>query len=187
MKVSLIVDLAGNLQSRARQYAQALTGLSNSGNRAFSGLRNAAASVGRGLDGMGNRYTAMIAGAGITYKATKAVMDSAALDKMLARVANTAGATAQQSRGLRSELFDALQGFAGHESAHWRAALDDPQLFQLVQRVPHGAAAHLIGFAQLAFGGQPLARTVDADRDLRQEMFPAYVVFSGNPFHSKPC
>ena len=63
MKVSLIVDLAGNLQSRARQYAQALTGLSNSGSRAFSGLRNAAASVGRGLDGMGNRYTAMIAGA----------------------------------------------------------------------------------------------------------------------------
>ena len=106
MKVSLIVDLAGNLQSRARQYAQALTGLSNSGSRAFSGLRNAAASVGRGLDGMGNRYTAMIAGAGITYKATKAVMDSAALDKMLARVANTAGATAQQSRGLRSELYD---------------------------------------------------------------------------------
>ena len=44
MKVSLIVDLAGNLQSRARQYAQALTGLSNSGSRAFSGLRNAAAS-----------------------------------------------------------------------------------------------------------------------------------------------
>ncbi len=81
MKVSLIVDLAGNLQSRARQYAQALTGLSNSGSRAFSGLRNAAASVGRGLDGMGNRYTAMIAGAGITYKATKAVMDSAQLDK----------------------------------------------------------------------------------------------------------
>ena len=106
MKVSLIVDLAGNLQSRARQYAQALTGLSNSGSRAFSGLRNAAASVGRGLDGMGNRYTAMIAGAGVTYKATKAVMDSAALDKMLARVANTAGATAQQSRGLRSELYD---------------------------------------------------------------------------------
>ena len=106
MKVSLIVDLAGNLQSRARQYAQALTGLSNSGSRAFSGLRNAAASVGRGLDGRGNRYTAMIAGAGITYKATKAVMDSAALDKMLARVANTAGATAQQSRGLRSELYD---------------------------------------------------------------------------------
>ena len=71
MKVSLIVDLAGNLQSRARQYAQALTGLSNSGSRAFSGLRNAAASVGRGLDGMGNRYTAMIAGAGITYKLIK--------------------------------------------------------------------------------------------------------------------
>ena len=104
MKVSLIVDLAGNLQSRARQYAQALTGLSNSGNRAFSGLRNAAASVGRGLDGMGNRYTAMIAGAGVTYKATKAVMDSAQLDKMLIRVAQTAGRTRGETESLRKEL-----------------------------------------------------------------------------------
>ena len=104
MKVSLIVDLAGNLQSRARQYAQALTGLSNSGSRAFSGLRNAAASVGRGLDGMGNRYTAMIAGAGITYKATKAVMDSAQLDKMLIRVAQTAGKTRGETESLRKEL-----------------------------------------------------------------------------------
>ena len=124
MKVSLIVDLAGNLQSRARQYAQALTGLSNSGNRAFSGLRNAAASVGRGLDGMGNRYTAMIAGAGITYKATKAVMDSAQLDKMLIRVAQTAGKTRGETESLRKELhgmanetgqsYDSLlQGFYG--------------------------------------------------------------------------
>ena len=124
MKVSLIVDLAGNLQSRARQYAQALTGLSNSGSRAFSGLRNAAASVGRGLDGMGNRYTAMIAGAGITYKATKAVMDSAQLDKMLIRVAQTAGKTRGETESLRKELhgmanetgqsYDSLlQGFYG--------------------------------------------------------------------------
>lgn len=124
MKVSLIVDLAGNLQSRARQYAQALTGLSNSGSRAFSGLRNAAASVGRGLDGMGNRYTAMIAGAGVTYKATKAVMDSAQLDKMLIRVAQTAGKTRGETESLRKELhgmanetgqsYDSLlQGFYG--------------------------------------------------------------------------
>lgn len=124
MKVSLIVDLAGNLQSRARQYAQALTGLSNSGSRAFSGLRNAAASVGRGLDGMGNRYTAMIAGAGISYKATKAVMDSAQLDKMLIRVAQTAGKTRGETESLRKELhgmanetgqsYDSLlQGFYG--------------------------------------------------------------------------
>lgn len=58
MKTSLIIDLAGNLQSRSRQYAQALTGLSETGRRSFAALRSSAVSLGRGIDAVSNRYTA---------------------------------------------------------------------------------------------------------------------------------
>lgn len=106
MKTSLIIDLAGNLATRARQYSQALSGMAGRANSAFSGMRSAAASAGRGLDQLAGRYTAGIAGLGLTYKATRAIMDSAQLDKFLARVAITGEASAQQAASLRTELYD---------------------------------------------------------------------------------
>ena len=124
MKTSLIIDLAGNLQNRARQYSQALTGMARQASGAFSSLRSAAATAGRGLDQLAGRYTAGIAGLGLTYKATRAIMDSAQLDKFLARVAITGEASAQQASSLRTELYemsrqtgrpmqDLLEGFYG--------------------------------------------------------------------------
>lgn len=106
MKTSLIIDLAGNLQTRARQYSQSLTGLARQANGAFNNMRSAAATAGRGLDQLAGRYTAGIAGLGLTYKATRAIMDSAQLDKFLARVAITGEASAQQASSLRTELYD---------------------------------------------------------------------------------
>ncbi|MGE4310294.1 phage tail tape measure protein [Desulfovibrio sp.] len=136
MKTSLIIDLAGNLQSRARQYSQALTGMARQASGAFSSLRSAAATAGRGLDQLAGRYTAGIAGLGLAYKATRAVMDSAQLDKFLARVAITGEASAQQASSLRTELYemsrqtgrpmqDLLEGFYGLIQAgqSWSEAL----------------------------------------------------------------
>lgn len=136
MKTSLIIDLAGNLQNRARQYSQALTGMARQANGAFNNLRSAAATAGRGLDQLAGRYTAGIAGLGLTYKATRAIMDSAQLDKFLARVAITGEASAQQAASLRTELYemsrqtgrpmqDLLEGFYGLIQAgqSWSEAL----------------------------------------------------------------
>lgn len=106
MKTSLIIDLAGNLQNRARQYSQALTGMARQASGAFGSLRSAAATAGRGLDQIAGRYTAGVAGLGLTYKATRAIMDSAQLDKKLALVAQTGGASVQQAQALRQALFD---------------------------------------------------------------------------------
>lgn len=105
MKTSLIIDLAGNLQSRSRQYAQALTGLSETGRRSFAALRSSAVSLGRGIDAVSNRYTAAIAGMGATWKATQAVMHSASLDKQLARITRTAGVSRTAGESLRRELY----------------------------------------------------------------------------------
>lgn len=123
MKTSLIIDLAGNLQSRSRQYAQALTGLSETGRRSFAALRSSAVSLGRGIDAVSNRYTAAIAGMGATWKATQAVMHSASLDKQLARITRTAGVSRAAGESLRRELYalseqtgqsvdELLQGFS---------------------------------------------------------------------------
>ena len=123
MKTSLIIDLAGNLQSRSRQYAQALTGLSETGRRSFAALRSSAVSLGRGIDAVSNRYTAAIAGMGATWKATQAVMHSASLDKQLARITRTAGVSHAAGESLRRELYalseqtgqsvdELLQGFS---------------------------------------------------------------------------
>lgn len=104
LKTSVILDLAGNLASRAQRFAGSLDSLASRGQRSMGMLRGSVASVGRMLDGLGNRYTAALAGAGVTYKSTQAIMDSAALDKKLTRITQTAGATKQAASALRKEL-----------------------------------------------------------------------------------
>ncbi|WP_027366933.1 phage tail tape measure protein [Desulfocurvibacter africanus] len=104
LKTSIVLNLAGNLESRAARFAGSLDSLANRGQRSMGMLRSSVSSVGKMLDGLGNRYTAAIAGAGAAYKSTQAVMDSAALDKKLVRITQTAGATKQAAIALRKEL-----------------------------------------------------------------------------------
>ena len=159
MKTSLIIDLAGNLQDRARQYSQALSGMAGRANAAFAGMRSAAATAGRGMDQMAGRYTAGIAGLGVSYKATQAVMDSAKLDKFLARVAITGEASAQQAASLRTELYDMsrqtgrpmqdlLDGFYGliQSGQGWEQALGTIRAINPAMAVT-GAKAETLGSA----------------------------------------
>lgn len=159
MKTSLIIDLAGNLQDRARQYSQALSGMAGRANAAFAGMRSAAATAGRGMDQLAGRYTASIAGLGVTYKATQAVMDSAKLDKFLARVAITGEASAQQAASLRTELYDMsrqtgrpmqdlLDGFYGliQSGQGWDQALGTIRAINPAMAVT-GAKAETLGSA----------------------------------------
>ena len=55
LKTSLIIDLAGNIQTRARQYGSALGGLASRGRAAMRGLQSTAVNLGRGMDGMANK------------------------------------------------------------------------------------------------------------------------------------
>ncbi|SNR59571.1 phage tail tape measure protein, TP901 family, core region [Humidesulfovibrio mexicanus] len=106
MKASIILDLGGNLAAQARRNEAALGGLARSGQRDMGLLSRSAQAAGRGLDALGNRYTAALAGAGAAYKSARAVMDSAQLDKSLIRVTQTAGATRQAAAALRRELLE---------------------------------------------------------------------------------
>lgn len=105
MKVSMIIDLAGNLESRSRRYGQALMSMASEGSRAMNMLRGSAARIGGAMEAMTGRYAGAIAGMGVSYKAVRAVMDSAALDKAFTRLGHTANASSEEVEDLRRTLF----------------------------------------------------------------------------------
>lgn len=156
LRTSILLDLAGNLGSRAPQYGRALGDMASRGQRSLGMLRSSAASLGRGLDSLGNRYTAMLAGAGAAYKAAKAIKDSAALDKQLTRIRQTAGATTEQAEALRIELHtmaqqtgqsleDLLAGFNNliQSGLSWDAAFSTIQAINRAMAVT-GASADVL-------------------------------------------
>lgn len=106
LRTSFTLDLTGNLVSRARAFSSSVSGMANSIRTSLGSINSAAARAGRGLEALTGRYTAGIAGLGISYKATQAIMASANLDKGLIRTSQTIGMTAQQTTELRQALFD---------------------------------------------------------------------------------
>ena len=158
MKLSMVIDLAGNLESRSRRRGQALTGLGNQGRQAMSMLQSSAARLGGAMNAMTGRYASAIAGMGVSYKAVRAVMDSAALDKMLIRVGNTADASKEQVEELRRELFtmarstgqssdDLLMGFYAlvQSGQGWDEALATIQAINPAMAVTGASAETLAG------------------------------------------
>ena len=154
----MIIDLAGNLESRSRRYGQALMSMANQGSRAMNMLRGSAARIGGAMEAMTGRYAGAIAGMGVSYKAVRAVMDSASLDKMLIRVGNTADASREQVEELRKELFtmarstgqssnDLLMGFYAlvQSGQGWDEALATIQAINPAMAVTGASAEVLAG------------------------------------------
>lgn len=158
MKLSMVINLAGNLENRSRRMGQALAGLGSQGRQAISLLQASAARMGSAMEAMTGRYAAAIAGMGVSYKAVRAVMDSAALDKMLIRVGNTADASKEQVEELRRELFtmarstgqssnDLLMGFYAlvQSGQGWDEALATIQAINPAMAVTGASAETLAG------------------------------------------
>jgi TP901 family phage tail tape measure protein len=104
LRTSVILDLAGNLQGKARSYTKAITNMAKRGSRSMNMLRRSTLAVGRGLDAMGNRYVASFGGMAAAYKGAQAVMASGNLDKSLIKTTQTAEATRKAAALLRREL-----------------------------------------------------------------------------------
>lgn len=109
MKLSMIIDLAGNLENRSRRMGQALAGLGSQGRQAMSVLQSSAARLGGAMNAMTGRYASAIAGMGVSYKATQAVMHAASLDQQLAKITRTAGVSRAAGESLRRELYELAQ------------------------------------------------------------------------------
>lgn len=102
LKTSLIIDLAGNLQSRSRQYGQSLTSMGKAGQAAMRGIRSAAVQAGQGLNALGNRYTAVITGAG----AGMAVRNVMQTEQLFTRLRIAMGASEERMKAVKHGLED---------------------------------------------------------------------------------
>lgn len=124
LRTSFTLDLGGNLVSRAREYSRAVSGMARQMRTSLGSLDNAAARAGKGLEALTGRYAAGLAGLGLSYKATQAVINSAQLDKGLMRTSQTMGLTAQQAEETRRALF-AMARETGQPIEKLKAGLDD--------------------------------------------------------------
>lgn len=102
LKTSIIIDLAGNIQARAKRYGSALGGLANRGRAAMRGLSRAAQAAGAGLDKLGNRYTAILGGGA----AALAVKNTMTLQERLTRLGITADVGDERIKNLHERILD---------------------------------------------------------------------------------
>lgn len=105
MRASIILDLGGNLSAQARKYESALGGMAARGARHMHMLRSSVEAAGRGLDSLGNRYTALLSGAA-GVGAAKMVVDLQRRFTRLAIQANMADAAVKR---LKREIYEVAQ------------------------------------------------------------------------------
>lgn len=106
VRTSVIVDLAGNLDRRSRQFAQSLGRFSTVGRQHLARLQRSTELLGRGVDRLGNRYSALLTGAAgvgalrfvsnlserMTYLGIQANISADELNKLKQEIFQTANA-----------------------------------------------------------------------------------------------
>jgi len=105
IKNSVIIDLSGNLINRSRQYGAALGKFTNKGSRDLTRMQRSTRALGRGIDRLGNRYTALATGAG-GIAAAKYAID---LERRFTRLGIQSNRTAAEMNNLKSEIFGVAQ------------------------------------------------------------------------------
>ncbi|WP_431474806.1 hypothetical protein RVM24_00855 [Marinobacter sp. KM021] len=102
MKASVALNLTGNFEQRAERYGRAVGQFSRNSERQLGRVRRSAQMLGRGLDAMGNRYTALITGAaGIgTLRALTQ------MEERFTRLGIQANKSEEEMEGLRRKIFE---------------------------------------------------------------------------------
>ncbi|STO57628.1 hypothetical protein [Grimontia hollisae] len=96
----IIINLSGNLTSKARAYSSEMKKFAESNSRMAKGFRHAVRGVNKGLDAMENRYTALVATVAGGAVANRLVT----LDRRLSRLSVAADLTKEQTRALYEEI-----------------------------------------------------------------------------------
>lgn len=104
LTTEILINLAGNLTAKARQYGANMSEFARTNQRAMSVVKATTAAAGRGLDALGNRYTTMIAG----FAGGAMLRNYQQLDRRLTRMGITAGKTREEIAG----IFDIAQDVA---------------------------------------------------------------------------
>lgn len=100
LKTNIIIDLGGNLASKARQYGQSMNQFAASNQRAMNMLNMSTVAAGRGIDSLGNRYVAL----GTAMVGGVAVRGYAQLDRRISRIAISADISREKANELKDEI-----------------------------------------------------------------------------------
>lgn len=96
----IVINLAGNLANKARQYGQSMNQFAANNQRAMNLLKMSTSAAGRGIDALGNRYVAL----GAAVAGGAAVRNFEQLDRRLSRVAIAADISREKSKELYGEI-----------------------------------------------------------------------------------
>jgi phage tail tape-measure protein len=99
LSTEILINLAGNLTAKARQYGANMSEFASRNQKAMSVVKAASESAGRGLDMLGSRYTAMIAGIGSSLT-VKQVAD---FDAQMRRMGTDAQLSVKEVDELRTQ------------------------------------------------------------------------------------
>jgi len=102
LKASVRLDMGGNLETRTRRADQALSRMSQRGQRHMRLLSSSMRLVGNGLDRLGNRYTAFLTGGGLALAGRQVV----ALETRFTRLGIQANRSVQEMDALKRLIYE---------------------------------------------------------------------------------
>lgn len=100
LKTDIILNLAGNLAAKARQYGNSMSDFAKRNEKAMTLVRRSTDAAGRGIDAMGNRYVGAIAALATGVAAN----NYATLDRRLSRLAISADITRDKAKDLYDQI-----------------------------------------------------------------------------------
>ncbi|HID8084404.1 TPA: phage tail tape measure protein [Serratia marcescens] len=121
LDTEIIINLAGNLTAKARQYGANMSEFARRNERAMSVVKATTAAAGRGLDALGNRYTGIVAG----FAGSAMLRDFATTDRRITRM----GLAAEKTRKEMAGMFDGMQ------DAAIKFRVDDSEVVSAIEKV----------------------------------------------------
>ncbi|MDA8488570.1 phage tail tape measure protein [Kluyvera sp. Awk 3] len=121
LTTEILINLAGNLTAKARQYGANMSEFARRNERAMSVVKATTAAAGRGLDALGNRYTGMIAG----FAGGAMLREFAQTDRRITRM----GLAAEKTRAEMAQMFSGMQ------DASIKFKVDDSEVIGAVEKI----------------------------------------------------
>ncbi|CAI2439503.1 phage tail tape measure protein [Serratia ficaria] len=121
LDTEIIINLAGNLTAKARQYGANMSEFARRNERAMSVVKATSAAAGRGLDALGNRYTGIIAG----FAGSAMLKDFSTTDRRITRM----GLAAEKTRKEMADMFSGMQDSA------IKFRVDDSEIVNAIDKV----------------------------------------------------
>jgi phage tail tape-measure protein len=102
LETDIVLNLAGNLAAKARQYGNSMSDFAKRNEKAMTLVKKTTAAAGRGIDTLGNRYVGMAA----AFATGATVRNVAAFDAQMVRIGTDAKLSAEQVDNLKASVLD---------------------------------------------------------------------------------